>query len=94
MAVRSPASSASSLTATHPHPQLARVAEASFLDALPAPFPYRLRPRPRVLMLEPGGGLDVLLALENGARSVVAVEDDAALAELKGSRLARQAGGV
>jgi hypothetical protein len=40
-------------------------------------------------VLEPGGGLDVLLALENGARSVVAVEDDAALAELKGSRLAR-----
>jgi spermidine synthase len=45
-------------------------------------------------VLEPGGGLDVLLALENGARSVVAVEDDAALAELKGSRLARQPGGV
>jgi hypothetical protein len=66
----------------------------SFLDALPAPLPYRLRPRPRVLVLEPGGGLDVLLALEKGARSVVAVEDDAALAELKGSRLARQAGGV
>jgi hypothetical protein len=41
-------------------------------------------------VLEPGGGLDVLLALEKGARSVVAVEDDAALAGLKGSRLARQ----
>jgi spermidine synthase len=66
----------------------------SFLDALPASLPYRLRPRPRVLVLEPGGGLDVLLALEKGARSVVAVEDDAALAELIGSRLARQAGGV
>jgi hypothetical protein len=66
----------------------------SFLDALPASLPYRLRPRPRVLVLEPGGGLDVLLALEQGARSVVAVEDDAALAELIGSRLARQAGGV
>jgi spermidine synthase len=66
----------------------------SFLDALPTSLPYRLRPRPRVLVLEPGGGLDVLLALEKGARSVVAVEDDAALAELIGSRLARQAGGV
>ena len=66
----------------------------SFLDALPASLPYRLRPRPRVLVLKPGGGLDVLLALEQGARSVVAVEDDAALAELIGSRLAREAGGV
>ena len=66
----------------------------SFLDALPASLPYRLRPRPRVLVLEPGGGLDVLLALEKGARSVVAVEDDAALAELIGSRFSRQAGGV
>jgi hypothetical protein len=45
-------------------------------------------------VLEPGGGLDVLLALEQGARSVVAVNDDPALAELIGSRLSRQAGGV
>jgi hypothetical protein len=66
----------------------------SFLDALPASLSYRLRPRPRVLVLEPGGGLDVLLALEKGAPSVVAVEDDAGLAELISSRLARQAGGV
>jgi spermidine synthase len=66
----------------------------SFLDALPASLPYRLRPRPRVLVLEPGGGLDVLLALEQGARSVVAVEDDPALAQLLGSRLSRQAGGI
>jgi spermidine synthase len=66
----------------------------SFLDALPASLPYRLRPRPHVLVLEPAGGLDVLLALEKGARSVVAVEDDAALARLISSRLARQAGGV
>jgi len=66
----------------------------SFLDALPASLPYRLRPRPRALVLEPGGGLDVLLALEQGARSVVAVEDDPALAELIGSRFSRQAGGV
>src|SRR5688500_12443795 len=68
--------------------------EPSLLDALPNSLPYRLRPRPRVLVLEPGGGLDVLLALEQGARSVVAVEDDAALAELIESRFAHQAGGV
>lgn len=54
----------------------------AFLEALPTSLPYRLRPRPRVLVLEPGGGLDVLLALEKGARSVVAVEDNPSLAEL------------
>lgn len=53
-----------------------------FVDALPTSLPYRLRPRPRVLVLEPGGGLDVLVALEKGARSVVAVEDDPSLARL------------
>jgi spermidine synthase len=68
--------------------------EPSFLDALPPSLPYRLRPRPRVLVLEPGGGLDVHLALQKGARSVVSVEDDAALAELIGSRFARRAGGI
>jgi spermidine synthase len=68
--------------------------EPSFLDALPTSLPYRLRPRPRVLVLEPGGGLDVHLALQKGARSVVAVEDDGELAELIGSRFARQAGGI
>jgi spermidine synthase len=68
--------------------------EPSFLDALPTSLPYRLRPRPRVLVLEPGGGLDVHLALEKGARSVVAVEDDGELAELIGSRFAQQAGGI
>ncbi len=47
---------------------------ATFFDALPVALPYRLRPAPRVLILEPGGGLDVLLALTRGASSIVAVE--------------------
>jgi hypothetical protein len=69
--------------------------QPSFLDSLPISLPYRLRPRPRVLVLEPGGGLDVLLALEQGARSVVVVEDDPSLADLIGGpRLLGRGGGL
>jgi hypothetical protein len=48
----------------------------AFLDYLPTALPYRLRPEADALILEPGGGLDVLLALSEGAREVVAVESN------------------
>jgi len=44
------------------------------LQYLPAAAVYRLRPQANVLVLEPRGGLDVLTALEGGARQVTAVE--------------------
>jgi spermidine synthase len=47
---------------------------AAFTADLPAALAYGLRPGARVLVLEAGGGLDVLAALQHGARSVVAVE--------------------
>jgi len=47
---------------------------AAFTDDLPTAVAYHLRPVGRVLVLEAGGGLDVLAALQHGARSVVAVE--------------------
>jgi spermidine synthase len=47
---------------------------AAFTADLPAALAYGLRPGGRVLVLEAGGGLDVLAALQHGARSVVAVE--------------------
>jgi spermidine synthase len=47
-----------------------------FLDHLPVALPYRLRPGASVLILEPGGGLDALLALREGAGEVVAVESN------------------
>jgi len=47
---------------------------AAFTADLPAALAYGLRPGGRVLILEAGGGLDVLVALQHGARSVVAVE--------------------
>jgi len=48
----------------------------AFLDHLPTALPYHLRPEASVLILEPGGGLDVLLALHEGAGEVVAVESN------------------
>lgn len=48
----------------------------ALLDALPTAFPYRLVDSPRTLVIEPGGGLDVLQALRQGASQVTAVEDN------------------
>ncbi|MGH3824074.1 MAG: hypothetical protein ACRDRA_14780 [Pseudonocardiaceae bacterium] len=65
-----------------------------FVDGLPTSLAYRLRPASRALVLEPGGGLEVLSALELGARSVVAVENNRLLAELLTTDLSSRAGGV
>ncbi|MGH3997177.1 MAG: hypothetical protein ACRDTJ_06915, partial [Pseudonocardiaceae bacterium] len=65
-----------------------------FVDGLPTSLAHRLRPASRTLVLEPGGGLEVLSALELGARSVVAVENNHLLAELLTSDLSSRAGGV
>ena len=45
-----------------------------FTDYLPVALPYQLRPGARALLLEPRGGLDVKVALSQGATSLVAVE--------------------
>ena len=60
---------------------LTDAAPPALLDALPATLAYRLRPNARVLMLKPGGGLDVLAALNAGAREIVAVEDNPLVAQ-------------
>ncbi|MGQ0717119.1 MAG: hypothetical protein ACT4NP_07345 [Pseudonocardiales bacterium] len=65
-----------------------------FVDGLPTSLAHRLRPASRTLVLEPGGGLEVLSALELGAHSVVAVENNRLLAELLTSDLSSRAGGV
>ncbi len=60
----------SPLTAASPATDL------GFLDFLLASLPYNLLPRPHVLILEPGAGLDVLLAAHNNAADVVAVDSN------------------
>ncbi len=47
-----------------------------FLSYLPSSLPYYLLDRPRVLVLEPKGGLDVLAALHYGASQVKVIENN------------------
>jgi len=49
------------------------VSGAGFTEYLPTALVYRLSDAPRALIIEPGGGLDVLTALRHGSPEVVAV---------------------
>ena len=53
-----------------------------FVDYLPVALPYRLRPQAKALIIEPEGGLDVLVALHQGGSSVVAVESNPLVIEV------------
>jgi len=53
-----------------------------FVDYLPVSLPYHLRPQAKALIIEPKGGLDVLVALHGGASSVVAVESNPLVIEV------------
>jgi hypothetical protein len=55
--------------------------DPAFTDYLPTALAYCLIDHPRVLVLEPGGGLDVLVALDHDAAAVVAVESNDLVAE-------------
>ena len=55
-------------------------------------FFVRLFARPRVLVVGSGGGVEVLLALRNGASRVVAVEINPAINELMRTRMAGYTG--
>jgi spermidine synthase len=50
--------------------------EADFVGHLPIAVAYRLLDRPRVLVIEPKGGMDVLAALHHGSEHVIAVESN------------------
>jgi len=48
----------------------------SLLGDLPTALPFVLRPQAQALVIEPRGGLDLLVALHEGASSVVAIESN------------------
>lgn len=48
----------------------------AFTDYLTSALPFHLRPAPRVLVVGPGGGADVLAAIYHRSRAVTAVELD------------------
>jgi SAM-dependent methyltransferase len=66
-----------------------RVLDASILSA-----PYAVAPRSSVLVIGPGGGIDVLTALDHGARSVVAVEVNRTVVDLMRTRYAAYGGNL
>jgi spermidine synthase len=66
--------------------------DLSFLDFLLTSLPYRLVSQPRVLILEPGAGLDVLLAVDNEATHVVAVDGNPLIISIVRDRYTEFAG--
>ena len=68
--------------------------EAQFAEYLPTSLVYRLAQGPNALVIEPGGGLDVLTALRNGPESVTAVISNPLVVEAVGERFADHAAGV
>jgi len=58
---------------------VAEPAQLAFLDYLPAALPYALGPRREVLILDPKGGLPVLMARRHGAKRIATVESVSAL---------------
>ena len=57
---------------------------AAFTGYLPVALPYQLRPGGRALVLGPRGGLDLWVALQQGAGPVVAVEANPLVVEAAG----------
>jgi hypothetical protein len=61
---------------------------------LPLALPFELRPGGETLVIEPGGGFDVLVALSSGAARVTVAENNALLIEVVGERYADFTGGL
>jgi hypothetical protein len=68
--------------------------DLAVLDASILGAPYEIAPRSSVLVIGPGGGIDVQTALRHGATSVTAVEVNRAVADLMIGRYAAYSGGV
>jgi hypothetical protein len=73
---------------------VAEPAALAFLEQLPAALPYALAPRRDVLLLDPQGGLPILLARRHGAERIATVEGVAALEKIIRSELREFSGGL
>ncbi|MDE0098873.1 MAG: hypothetical protein OXM87_04550 [Truepera sp.] len=67
---------------------------AQLADAVPSGLAYRLRPGARTLVLQPGTGLEVLMALAAGAEYVTAVDDRRLVLEVVRDRYDTFTGGL
>jgi hypothetical protein len=66
----------------------------NFLSYLPSSFPYLIVRDPRVLILEPKGGLDVLAALQNRACSITVIENNPLIVSLLQDELSAFSGDI
>ena len=66
--------------------------KATFTEYLPTSVAYHVAETPRVLVVEPGGGLDVLAALHHGASSVVGLVSNPLETDLLSGPFAGEAG--
>ncbi len=57
-------------------PIIHNVSDLSFSAYLPETVAFQLRPNSNTLILEPKGGLDILVAIEQGSNQIVAVENN------------------
>jgi hypothetical protein len=62
--------------------------QPNFTEYLPLALAFELRPAADILILEPGGGLAVLAALQSGARSVTVVQSNHTIVEAIGYHFA------
>jgi len=66
-------------------PILDQQSNADFAAFMPSAIAYQLQPGAHALILEPRGGLDVVIALANGASTVTAVEANPLIVEAAGT---------
>jgi len=64
-----------------------------FVDFLPTSIPYHLRDKPKVLVINAGAGLDVLIGIKNNA-TVTALESNPIVIELLKTRFKDYSGGI
>ncbi|MGB6866459.1 MAG: hypothetical protein WBE11_12265 [Candidatus Aminicenantaceae bacterium] len=65
-----------------------------FLSYLPSFFPYLIAKNPKVLILEPKGGLDVLTALQNEAADITVIENNPLIVSILRNELAAFSGEI
>lgn len=65
-----------------------------FLAYLPSSFPYLIVKNPKVLILEPKGGLDALTAIQNGARDITVIENNPLIVSLLQNELSAFSGNM
>ncbi len=71
-----------------------REGDLSFLKHLPSALAYRLKENGDVFVVDPGGGMELLSALENGASDVLGSETNGVVIEGMRGRLSIPSGGL